>query len=287
MHTGSARTIQVGLIGAGIQASLSPALHLREAGAHGLPYTYELIDLEALGAEPARAPALLAEAQQRGFAGLNITHPCKQTIIPHLDQLSPDATAIGAVNTVVFENGARVGHNTDWSGFAEAFRRGLPEARLGTVIQIGAGGAGAAITYAALALGVSRLIVFDLQADRAERLAERWSQGIYSGRVSAGRDLAEAVNEADGLIHATPTGMVGHPGLALPAKLLLPRLWVCDVVYFPLHTELLQTASALGCRTLNGGGMAVFQAANAFRLFTGVEPDRERMLTHFISLNGS
>ena len=89
---------------------------------------------------------------------------------------------------------------------------------------------------------------------------------------------------ADGLIHATPTGMTKFPGLPLPAELLRPALWVAEIVYFPLETELLRVARGLGCRIMNGSGMAVFQAAEAFRLFTGITPDAERMRRHFASM---
>src|SRR2546425_12460230 len=132
-----------GLIGAGIQLSRSPALHEREADEQGLRYVYKLIDLDQLGAGVEALPELLTAAKRMGFAGLNITYPCKQAIIPLLDGLSEDARALNAVNTVVIRGGRLSGHNTDCSGFAEGFRRGLPDARLERGVQPGAGGAGA------------------------------------------------------------------------------------------------------------------------------------------------
>ena len=136
-------SVLIGLIGAGIQASRSPALHMREGAAQGLAYIYRLIDIEALGLSADGLPELIAAAHRLGFTGLNITHPCKQSVIALLDELSPDARAIGAVNTVVFAaNGQMVGHNTDWSGFAESFRRELGDAPRARVVQLGAGGAG-------------------------------------------------------------------------------------------------------------------------------------------------
>ena len=279
--------ILAGLIGAGIQASRTPAMHEQEGKEQGLLLLYQAIDLERLGLGPEALPELLTAAQRMGFAGLNITHPCKQAVIPLLDALSPDAEALGAVNTVVLRDGRRVGHNTDWWGFAEGFRRGLPGASLRRVVQLGAGGAGAAVAHAALTLGVERLEVQDVDRTRAETLAAGLSARFGSGRAVACADLAAAMAEADGLIHCTPVGMAGHPGLPLPAGLLRPELWVAEIVYFPLETELLRTARALGCRTLDGGGMAVFQAVEAFRLFTGIDPDPERMLQHFAALGGA
>jgi len=274
----------VGLIGAGIQASRTPAMHEREGAEQGLRFLYKLIDLEKLDLGGDALPELLTAAERMGFTGLNITYPCKQSVIPLLTDLSDDARALGAVNTVILRNGQRIGHNTDWWGFVESFRRGLPDVKLDRVVQLGAGGAGAAVAHAALTLGVKKLTVFDLDLSRSQQLATELASRFGNGRAIAGADLGGAMADADGLIHATPTGMAKHPGLPLPVKFLEPQLWVAEIVYLPLETELLRTAKDIGCRTMNGGGMAVFQAAEAFRLFTGITPDTERMLRHFASM---
>lgn len=278
------KPLKAGLIGAGIQASLTPAMHMREGAAQGLSYAYELIDLNQRGATPSDLPQLLREAELKGLSGLNITHPCKQLIIPFLDELSDEARDLGAVNTVVLKGGRRYGHNTDWWGFAESFRRGLPNADLSSTVQLGAGGAGVATAYAILSLGLRSLTVFDRETERAETLATSMSVLFPDADVRAGGDLASAMKAATGLIHATPTGMEKYPGMPLPAEMLEPRHWVAEVVYFPLETELLAEARRRGCSTLDGGGMAVFQAVGAFRLFTGREPDAARMLAHFKAL---
>jgi shikimate dehydrogenase len=263
---------EVGLIGAGIRGSLSPALHEREAAELDLDYAYRLIELADRD-----VGELLDRARRAGLRGVNVTHPCKQAVIPHLDALSDDAAVVQAVNTVVFENGHATGHNTDTTGFAESFARGLPGAELRHVVLLGAGGAGSAVAHAVLRLGAARLTIVDLDREQAEACARRL--GAEAGTL-------ESVADADGLIHATPTGMVGHPGLPLDEELLHPGLWVAEVVYRPLETELLRRARELGCPTLDGGGMAVFQAADSFELFTGLEPDRDRMLRHFAELAG-
>lgn len=278
------KPLKAGLIGAGIQASLTPAMHMQEGAAQGFAYDYELIDLNQRGLSPDSLPDLLKQAEQHGLSGLNITHPCKQLVIPYLDELSDEAGALGAVNTVVLKGGRRYGHNTDWWGFAESFRRGLPGADLGAAVQIGAGGAGVATAYAILSLGLRSLAVFDLDQQRATYLAQALSSLFPEATITAPGDLAVAMRSAAGLIHATPTGMARYPGTPLPPELLSPRHWVAEIVYFPLETELLKTARQRGCRVLNGGGMAVFQAVGAFRLFTGREPDAGRMIQHFDSL---
>jgi len=279
------RSVLVGLIGAGIQASRSPAMHEREGAAQGLAYIYRLIDLDVLGLSTEALPELLASAYRFGFAGLNITHPCKQAVIPLLDELSSDARAIGAVNTVVFAAGGKaIGHNTDWYGFVESFRRELADVPHARVAQLGAGGAGSAVAHALLTLGVGELSITDIDRGRAARLAAELCGRFGAGRAIASTDPARAVGAANGLVNTTPIGMVGHSGMPVSRDLLRPDLWVADVVYFPLETELLRAARALGCRTMSGGTMAVFQAVGAFRLFAGIEPDADRMIAHFASM---
>lgn len=282
-------TYLVGLIGSGIGPSLSPALHEREADRQGLRYLYRLIDIDVLGVGPEAVGDLVRAARDLGFDGLNITHPCKQLVIDHLDELAPQAAALGAVNTVVFEGGRAVGHNTDVTGFAASFARGLPDVPLERVVQLGAGGAGAAVAHAVLTLGAGHVTVVDAMADRAADLAAGLNRHFGAGRAAPATPdaLGGLLGRADGVVHATPTGMAAHPGLPFPAELLHPGLWVAEVVYRPLETELLRTARAVGCATLDGGGMAVFQAVDAFRLFTGREPDAVRMLADISELAGA
>ncbi len=277
-------SVLVGLIGEGIQQSLTPALHEREGDEQGLRYLYRLIDLDQLGLSVEALPALLVAAEQMGFRGLNITHPCKQAVVGLLHELSPEARLLGAVNTVVFQDGRRYGYNTDAFGFAENFSRSFGDARREKVVQLGAGGAGAAVAYAALSEGVETLLVFDPDRRKSEHVVEMLQGHFGFTRAGVGEDLAATLRQADGLIHATPTGMDKHPGLPLPRALLRPDLWVAEIVYFPVETELLRAARAIGCRTLDGTGMAVLQAVGAFRLFTGIAPDVERMFSHLSSL---
>jgi shikimate dehydrogenase len=274
------KPIRVGLIGAGIQMSKSPALHEREARAQGLAYSYELIDLAQRGVGVESLPELLSDVEARGFVGVNVTHPCKQAILPYLTELSEDARALGAVNTIVLKAGRRVGHNTDWSGFYESFSRGLADAPRGHAGLLGAGGAGVAVAHAALKLGIHQLSIFDTDPIRASALASSLNGRFPGNHAQSIGELRGATEAADGLIHATPTGMRSHPGLPIAPELIQSRHWVADIVYMPLNTALLDLARKRGCRTLDGGGMAVFQAVGALRLFAAVEPVADRMLEH-------
>lgn len=283
MPNPQSKVLRTGLIGSGIQLSSSPALHIDEARALGLQVDYELVDFDQIAGGATALARVLDDVQARGYVGVNVTFPVKQAVIPLLDELSREARALNAVNTVVFRDGKRYGHNTDWWGFAESFRRGLPSARLRRVALIGAGGAGAAVGYAAIELGTEELRIFDVDHHRACELVERLGALFPDRKFVATPSVDDAVRDSDGIIHATPVGMLKLPGLPVPAELLKPPLWVADIVYVPLETELLRVAARNGCRVLPGNGMAVFQAALAFELFIGRKPDAERMLAGFRS----
>jgi shikimate dehydrogenase len=216
----------VGLIGSGIAASRTPPMHEAAADAAGIRYLYKKIDLTELKLGAEALSELLTAARRMGFDGLNVTHPCKQAILPLLDELSPDAEALGAVNTVVVRNGRMTGHNTDWFGFAENFRRNMQAASLGRVVQFGAGGAGSAVAFALMNLGVQELTIIDLDLAKAQSLVDGLSSRFVEGRLKIGRDVTAAVAAADGIVNATPIGMDKYPGTPLPTALLRPVMWV-------------------------------------------------------------
>jgi len=274
------KKLLIGLIGGGIQRSLSPVLQEEEARQHGLRLHYQLIDLDESRVGPEVLPELMRAVRIIGFAGLNVTFPCKQAVIPLLDSLADEARAIGAVNTVVREGDRLIGHNTDGPGWAWGFRRALPNADLARVVLVGAGGAGSACADAILRLGARQLMIVDQDAQRARDLAERLNAHLPGNRARP-LDLKRAMESATGLIHATPTGMLKLPGMPLDPALLRPSMWVSEVVYVPLETELLKAARRIGCPTMDGGHMNVGQATRGFKLFTGLEPDAARMEAHF------
>jgi shikimate dehydrogenase len=280
----SQESFVLGLVGGGISASLTPAMQMREGRASGVSLTYRLIDMDRLGLGVADLPDVLAWTQRLGFDGLNVTHPFKQAIVPLLDELSEDAADLGAVNTVLFRGGRMLGRNTDWSGYSSAFRSVLPDAVHDRAVLVGAGGAGAAVGYGLLRQGAAHVAVLDAEENRAAGVTERLARRFGEDRVSIAYDVGQALQDASGVVNATPVGMVGHPGSALPADLLRRDLWVSDVVYFPLETELVATARSRGCLVLPGGGMAVQQAVGAFEYFTGRTPDPARMARHFEEL---
>ena len=279
-------TVLIGLVGEGIRASHSPLLHQWQADRQGLRLIYTIIDTAECGLGARDLPDVLRWARTLGYRGLNITHPFKQAVVAHLDELSAEARVLGAVNTLVFHDGTTRGYNTDASGFGRSFTRDFAAVPRGHVVQIGAGGAGAAVAHALLELGVGLLTLFDLDAPKATRLAEVLAASFGTDRVANGGmdELSATLARADGLVNATPVGMAQHPGLPVSEVDLRTDLWVADIVYRPTDTPLLRAARALGAPTLHGGGMSVFQAAAAYEHFTGHAADVGAMLADSAAL---
>lgn len=275
------RSVLAGLIGVGIGGSRSPVIHEEEAAALGVPMVYRIIDGAVCGFGADDLGELLTWVEHLGYDGLNVTHPFKMAIIPHLDSLSDAAQALGAVNTVVLRDGKRHGDNTDWSGYRRSFVEGLGDRARDRVAMIGAGGAAAAVGYAHLTLGARDLAIHDPDGERVTALVKRLGDLFPQARVHVAPDAETALHGADGVAQVSPVGMQGHPGMPFDPDLLLPTQWVSEVIYFPLRTALLEAAAARGCATLDGGGMAVGQAADALRQFVGQEPELTRMLAAF------
>ena len=261
------RRFLTGLIGAPISQSASPAMHEQAGDALGIRCHYHLIEIA--GAGPAELRALLDGVRRIGFAGVNVTFPYKEAVIPLLDDLSPAAREIGAVNTVVVSNNRLVGYNTDATGFERAVGDLVKGARHGPVALIGAGGVGKAIAFALANLGVAELGIFDADRARAEALAMQL-RGRLQARVAG--DVASALRGAAGVVNGTPVGMLPDRGMAVPEALLHRDLWVADAVYTPLWTPLLTAAKARGATVMTGRELAIYQAADAFELFTGLKP---------------
>ena len=281
--------VLVGLVGEGIQQSHAPLLHQREADRQGIRLIYKVIDSAEHGLAAGDLPEVLHWARTLGYRGLNVTHPFKQEVVRYLDDLSDDARLLGAVNTLVFDNGRTCGYNTDASGFARSFAREFAQMPREMVVQLGSGGAGAAVAHALLSHGVRRLTLADLDVAKATRLSEALGTRFDADRIVVCplADLAGALAKADGLVNATPMGMAHHPGSPVPASVLRRDMWVADIVYRPVDTPLLQAARSVGAPTLHGGGMNAYQAVEAYEHFTGRPADAEAMLADSAALLGA
>lgn len=272
----------VGLIGANIQKSLSPALFEDACAAAGRRGHYHLMDLDRL---PGRTLAeLLAAARVAGFAGVNVTYPCKEAVLPMLDEVSPEAQQIGAVNTVAIGvDGTTKGANTDRVGFRCAFETewGAAAVRNQAALLVGAGGAGRAVAFALFDLGVNTLLVHDQNPSQAQALVRAVTSAFGDGRARVETDPAAALSRVTGVVNATPVGMLGIPGNPVPVAAITARHWVADVIYTPLETDLIKAARARGARAMGGAGMCIHQAAASFQIFTGLVADLARMQKTF------
>lgn len=257
-------------------------MHERAGDALGVRCLYQLIEVAGANREELRA--LLEGIKRIGFAGVNVTFPYKEAVIDLLDEMSPTADVLGAVNTIVVRDGRLVGHNTDTTGFARAARDLVASGGPGAVAVIGAGGVGKAIVFALADLGVSEIRVFDADRAKADGLAAR----LHACRgVVVVDSVEDALHGAVGMVNGTPVGMLPNRGTPVPDALLHDGLWVADVVYSPLWTPLLLAAKARNARIMNGGELAVHQAVEAFELFTGLTPSLVEMRKAFDAVTAS
>ena len=276
------RRMLVGLIGANITRSLAPALFADAFAAAAIDGFYHLIDVDHLPGR--RLPQLLDAINAAGFAGANITYPFKQDVLALLDAVAPEAAEVGAVNTVtIAPDGRTTGYNTDRRGWRASFLEDLgPDSAKGaTVVLVGAGGAGRAVAFALMDLGVATLVIHDLDCARANALKADLSEHYGALRCRVTDDFARDIAGADGVVNATQTGMAGFPGNPIPMAAFKSSHWAADIIYTPIETEFIRAAAAKGARVLDGGGMCVHQAAEAFKLLTGVRPDLADMRRSF------
>ncbi len=272
----SRRAILTGLLGAPIAHSASPAMHERAAAALGLRCHYQLIEIAGAGREELKV--LLEGVRRLGFAGINVTFPYKEAVVDLLDEISPSAAEIGAVNTVVVRDDRLTGFNTDRTGFARAVTPLVEVSSRGAVAIVGAGGVGKAIGFALAALGVAELKIFDSAPARAAHLVAQLEGRVKSSVASS---VEDAVRGVVGVVNASPVGMLPSLGSPVPDHLLHGGLWVADAVYSPLWTPLLTSAKARGAAVMTGRELAIYQAADAFELFTGLVPSTAEMAIAF------
>ncbi len=250
----SGTTTVFGIFGQPVAHSLSPAMHNAAFAALGVNAVYVAFPVTDLGQAVAGLRGL-------GIAGVSVTIPFKEAIIPLLDEVAEEARTIGAVNTVVNRGGRLWGTNTDWQGALAALQDQVDLAGQ-KVLVLGAGGAGRAIVYA-LRLAGGRVWVTDAEAGRAQTLAQEF--GVTAVPWVEAPQLAAAI-----LINATPVGMAPQDqAIPYPPELLTQVQVVMDIVYKPLQTRLLREAAARGCRTIDGLEMLIYQGVRQFELFTG------------------
>ena len=273
--TGPARDpLQLGLIGGNIAASRAPRLHRLAGEQAGRSVRYDLLVPDAVGVP---FPQLLTDCADQSYRGVNVTYPYKEAAAKLVRIEDPLVRAIAAVNTVVFGEGGPTGHNTDHSGFIEAYRRGRGARPPGPTLLIGTGGVGRAIAFALVALGAESLHLVDRDMGKAEALAADLYRLPTPIEVETSSDAASAAPGRRGLVNCTPVGMVGRPGTPLAREAMTGAEWAFDAVYTPEDTQFLGDAASEGVTVISGWELFFFQGMHAWKLFSGNEPDEEHL----------
>jgi shikimate dehydrogenase len=256
-----------GLIGHPVSHSMSKAMHEAAFKELNLPYTYELFDVTE--------DKLESFLQNAGFKGLNVTIPLKIAAVKHMDRLTKEALFIGAVNTVEFNGGKMIGHNTDAIGFMQSLKEAGVKVAGKKVLILGAGGAGRGITFK-LAQEKANVSILNRDSKKASALSDEILKKVGK-KVNVAASI-ESLHEADILVNATSVGMSPNLDESLvPKELLRPNLTVVELVYNPIETRLLREATGMGCKTVDGVGMLVHQGAESQRIWLGVNPPIDAM----------
>ena len=260
--------VRLGLIGSNIHQSRSPELHRLCGAMTGMKVTYELLIPDELNED---FDGTFDACVRSGMRGINVTYPYKERVVPRVSVPDREVARVGSINTVVFGRDGPIGYNTDYTGFAAAYREAFGGSAPGRVALIGAGGVGRAIAFALIDLGATKLSVFDRIPEKAAALGRELAEaGLVA--ISVHKDAASAVSATDGVVNATPVGMSGLGGSPVPAGVLGTQQWAFDAVYTPVETEFKRQAETAGLSFLSGFALFFHQGIEAFELFTGRRP---------------
>ena len=273
--SGSARL--AGVIGWPVTHSLSPRLHgywLEEKGIDGAYLPLAIV--------PEKLADCLPALRDMGFRGVNLTLPHKVLALTQCDEVTPEAKAIGAVNTIRFEAGRILGSNSDGFGFLASLKEAVPDLDLTgkRALLLGAGGAARAILATLLANGTGQAVICNRSREKAESLADAFGRDRIEVRPWEAR--SDKLSGFDLLVNSTSLGMVGQAPLEISLEGLAPAALVADIVYRPLETALLAAARARGNRGVDGLGMLLHQARPGFAAWFGVEPEVSAELRAFV-----
>ncbi|MDD9708271.1 shikimate dehydrogenase [Seohaeicola sp. SP36] len=268
------RHLLLGLIGDNIGASRAPLLHRLAGAQHGIDVTYDRLVPREMG-KP--FDALFDHVAQAGYRGINVTYPYKEKAALRVRITDPLVQAMGAVNTVLFGKDQPEGFNTDYSGFLSAYRAARGDLSPGVVLLIGAGGVGRSLAFALAGLGAAELRIADLDSARARALANALRAGFPDLPITLGQSAADLAQGVEGVLNATPVGMVGHDGTPLPRNAMPARGWAFDAVYTPVNTAFLSDAAAAGLTAISGYELFIGQGVDAWHLFAGLPLDETRL----------
>ena len=265
--------LKLGLIGKGISRSQSARLHVLLGRMCGMDVSYDYLDSDQI--EDFDLIKQLTTCSEKGYAGVNVTHPYKTSARKLITPRKRLPAALGAVNTVVFREDGWRGDNTDFVGFMRGYKKQFGDAKPGTVLQLGAGGVGLATAFGLRGLGANKILVHDKDITRGEELVATLTAADAQAEFVSAENLSDAVRSADGLINCTPIGMNQYPGCPFDVDLLGGQKWAFDAVYTPVETAFLRTATKSGIEVMTGFELFFFQGIEAFEVFSGAEIDAD------------
>lgn len=257
-----------GVVGSPVSHSLSPKLHGHWLSRYGIEGYYVPMDVAS-----SDLPEAIRNMSKLGFVGANVTIPHKEAVLELADMVTDRAAVIGAANTLAFREDGRIhADNTDGYGFVENLRRSAPDwdPAGGPVAVVGAGGATRAVLASLIELGAREIRLANRTRARAEALADAFGPKVKVFSWIRAGDMLEGVAL---MVNASSLGMVGKTDYRVPLDALPARAVVCDLVYVPLRTALLERAERIGCATVDGLGMLLHQAAPGFERWFGVRPE--------------
>lgn len=261
-----APSLRLGLIGGNIITTRSPALHVTCGLSTGFNVTYDLVIPAERGCDFATA---LEGCRAAGFHGVNVTYPFKEQAVALVEPANDTVRAMGSANTIKFGPQAARAHNTDHTGFKQAYRKILGARAPGRVLQLGAGGVGRAVAFGLADLGVEEIVLFDTNREKAEAVAEAiHGYCAVPVRVDTAGEHSD-LDGFDGVVNCTPLGMIGREGSPLPQGVRGHPGWAFDAVYTPAHTSFRGQMTALGAQFLSGYELYFHQGVNAFEIFSG------------------
>jgi len=271
----NAKTNLIGIIGNPVGHSLSPLIH---------NHLFDLLDLNFVYLAFEVKPELLQDAvygiAALGARGFNVTVPYKEKIMPLLDHVEKNAQIIGAVNTVLIEKGRTMGYNTDVAGFKRSISEAGFCAAGKTVTVLGAGGAARSAIIGLIELGAKEVNIINRNEKRTQAIIDCYNaNGINNIKNISVKDSYVAIRKSELIVNATSVGMKGYltNETPIPPEYFSAGMWVCDLVYNPIETMFLSEAKKRGCNIINGLHMLVHQGADAFKIWTKIDPPREKI----------
>ena len=273
--------MKLGLIGHNIATSQAPDIHRRLGDLFGIYVSYELFDLKSK--KESYLFDLLKELKTNGFTGVNVTFPFKEKVLKYADKIHQSSSDVKSANTIIFQKNT-IAYNTDYSGFIKSYNFHFNKKRPTKILVVGVGGVGRAIAFALSSLGVKELCILDTDIKKGEKILRELDRQAINCSLLDYTQLESKISSFDGIINCTPLGHYDFPGCSLRNLEITNRQWLYDVVYTPAKTIFLNKGELVGSKLISGIDLFIFQALDAFLLFSNNKFNQQDILKHVDNL---